>query len=561
MPTVSVILTSYNHASYLRESIESVLAQTYRDFELILVDDASTDDSWRIIQSYADPRIIAIRNEKNMRSRGWYRVIEETASGRYIAMHHSDDAWMPEKLELQVPVLDRNPEVAAVFTRAHVIDDQGKPFKDADHFYYGIFDQPNRTRHAWLNFFFFNGNALCHPSVLIRKACYRECGLFDYVYAALPDFLKWVKICLRHEIHVLPAKLTLFRVHKNEQNASGYRHDTVSRGTIEYFMILNQFLQIKSPDEFIKVFPRAKEFQVKGEFVPEFALARICLESPSNIHYLYGLCLLFDLINDTVTAPQIERLYQYTHMDLIAGTGKRDVFHAVPSDRHFNSKIYLDTGSGYSGNETIETSSLLPARGEFSHRFDVKAWRETNGKSKIVSVRWDPCEGRCCRCRIERVQTDGEYRGIRSRNALHTVDGWDEFWTIDPIYEFDGDFSCATWLIIEGRFEAIPLAQITQALSTQREETIALHRRAEERDRIALRQTLDACQREADACRQGMNDKQNELDRLGALINAIDRSFSWQITRPLRYLKRQMKKTIQFLGPTKNKGAPDGSMS
>ena len=106
MPKISIMLTSYNHEKYLREAIDSVLAQTYSDFELIIWDDASSDNSWNIIKSYSDKRIKAFRNEKNRLSHyGVNKTISEVAEGEYFAMHHSDDVWAPEKLQNQVEYL------------------------------------------------------------------------------------------------------------------------------------------------------------------------------------------------------------------------------------------------------------------------------------------------------------------------------------------------------------------------------------------------------------------------------------------------------------------------
>ena len=93
MPKISVILTSFNHAKYLREAIESTLNQTFTDFELIIWDDASCDNSWEVINEYNDPRIKRFRNDIQRRG-GWgmNKAITEIASGKYIAIHHSDDA-------------------------------------------------------------------------------------------------------------------------------------------------------------------------------------------------------------------------------------------------------------------------------------------------------------------------------------------------------------------------------------------------------------------------------------------------------------------------------------
>ncbi|MDP4679629.1 MAG: glycosyltransferase, partial [Cyclobacteriaceae bacterium] len=134
---ISVILTSFNHAKYLREAIDSTLAQTFTDFELIIWDDASTDNSWKIIQSYSDPRIKVFRNERQRRGvYGINRAITEIAEGEYIAIHHSDDVWEPEKLQKQVDFLNKNQDMGAVFTNAHIIGEESEPFVDESHFYY-----------------------------------------------------------------------------------------------------------------------------------------------------------------------------------------------------------------------------------------------------------------------------------------------------------------------------------------------------------------------------------------------------------------------------------------
>ena len=151
---VSIVLTSYNHERYIKESIESVLSQTFKDFELIIVDDCSNDNSWEIIESYTDPRIKAIRNSRNLRTEGVKRAIMNVASGEYIAIHHSDDLWKTDKLEKQVKFMEEEPEVSACFTWAEPIDEDGTPYQEENGFYYDVFEQPNRTRYEWLNYFF-----------------------------------------------------------------------------------------------------------------------------------------------------------------------------------------------------------------------------------------------------------------------------------------------------------------------------------------------------------------------------------------------------------------------
>lgn len=330
MPEVSVILTSFNHAKYLKESIESVLAQTFTDFELIIWDDASSDDSWSIIERYrdADTRIKAFRNDVPRRAiYGVNKSITEIAKGEYIAIHHSDDVWEHEKLERQVDYLRRHLKVGAVFSNALAIGEDSQPLVDAKHFYSGIFDKPNRTRQEWLRFFFSGGNALCHPSVLIRRECYAACGLYRFGLAQLPDFDMWVRLCMKYEIHVLPEKLVRFRVRDNAANASGSRPDVRIRDRSEFYYVLKHFQKIDSFEELISIFPEAKQYYRPSGCEPRFVFAMVALaESSFPWAKLLGIDTLFDLVTSPDTRAKIESLYQFGYLDLVSLTGKYDLF-------------------------------------------------------------------------------------------------------------------------------------------------------------------------------------------------------------------------------------------
>lgn len=328
MPQVTVILTSYNHAKYLRESIESVLHQSFSDFELIIGDDASTDESWDIIQSYTDHRIHAYRHEI---SKGGGVINELVLSGKissdYVAIHHSDDIWEPQKLEKQVAFLEKNPQTGAVFSNALIIGENGQPFKDRSHFYYSIFDQPNRDRYEWLNYFFYHGNALCHSSVLIRKQCYDDCGIYRYGLAQIGDFDMWVRLCLKYEIHIIPEKLVRFRVRSNEMNSSADRPEARIRGQFEFFEMYNNYRDIKSPEELIRIFPTAEKYFNTEGFDIGFALGMVALEPETfNTAKLFGLNLLFEALNDPDRARKVNELYQFRHSNFVALAGEQDVF-------------------------------------------------------------------------------------------------------------------------------------------------------------------------------------------------------------------------------------------
>jgi len=326
MPKVSVILTSFNHEKYIREAIDSVLAQTFTDFELIIWDDASTDNSWQIIKEYSDVRIKAYRNETNQR----YvinRALKEVASGEYIAINHSDDIWVKDKLEKQVAFLESNFGFGAVFSNTLTIGEDGNLLRDLNHVYTKIFNQPNRTRYEWLNYFFYNGNALCHPSLLIRKQCFDVCGLYRYGLAQLPDFDMWVRLCFKYEIYVMPEKLVYFRVRDNEANTSGNRPEVRTRVAAEFLNILRNYLQIETFEDLVAIFPQAKKYYRLEGFESKFVLCMILLEDSTFIFSkLLSIELLFDLIGDATKAKKIKSLYNFDYLDLIKITGRYDSF-------------------------------------------------------------------------------------------------------------------------------------------------------------------------------------------------------------------------------------------
>ncbi len=329
MPLVSVILTSYNLGKFLRESIDSVLAQTFSDFELIIWDDCSSDDSWEIITGYRDPRIKSYRNDRQRRAvYGINKSISEIARGKYIASHNSDDVWEPDKLEKQVRFMNENPSIGAVFTNVLTIGEDGEPLKDRSHFYSTIFEQPNRSRFEWLHHFFYHGNALCHPSVLIRRECYEKVGLYRIGLAQLYDLDMWIRVCLEYEIHVLPEKLFRFRVREGEMNVSGDRPETRNRTEFEFYNLLRYYRSLDTFDKILDVFPEASRYSNPDGFEARFVLAMMALHEkmafPSG--KLFGLELLLELFQDEASTREVERLYDFDQRDLIALTGKHAIF-------------------------------------------------------------------------------------------------------------------------------------------------------------------------------------------------------------------------------------------
>ena len=220
-PKVSVIIPNYNHARFLEARITSVLNQTYHDFEVIYLDDASTDNSNEVFSRFAgDNRIRANFNNANSGSpfRQWNKGVE-FARGQYVWIAESDDVADKTFLEELVPCLDANPNVGLAFCKSWKIDDQGDIVASWEEW---TVDGKNDR---WKKDFVEQGTEECYrqlivgitipnaSSVLMRRDIYQKAGCADGTMKIAGDWLMWVKMLLLSDVAFVAKPLNYFRSH------------------------------------------------------------------------------------------------------------------------------------------------------------------------------------------------------------------------------------------------------------------------------------------------------------------------------------------------------------
>jgi len=330
-PTVSVILTSYNHGKFIADSIKSVLDQSFTDFEVIIIDDCSTDSSWDVISSFKDPRIVKIRNKTRCHAvKGQNAAIKDIAKGEFVAIHHSDDLFCPNKLQVQLDTISSMPEVGAVFTKVTFIDDEGSKLEEKTEIN-NVFDVENRSRHEWLRHFFYKGNCLCHPSILIRKSCYEKLGYYDMRLASLPDFDMWIRFCLNYDLHIIPEKLFKFRTLSGGKNVSGDNPVTYIRSLNELAYVYANYRKLTDVSEFKRIF--SDDFAYVPEIdrdIPFVLAIRAALTNEQSVYAMglkiFGLNLLYELFSDEKYAFYIKNKYEFDYLDLIELSSCTDVY-------------------------------------------------------------------------------------------------------------------------------------------------------------------------------------------------------------------------------------------
>jgi len=286
-PTVSVIMATYNHADYVEQAIESVLRQRNVDFEFLIADDGSVDQTREVVASIHDKRI---RFFPNVNNRGACVVTNELiqrASGEFVALINSDDFWLDEhKLADQVQLMRDNPAVGACFGRARFVDKENRPIPKMALPFGGVFDQDNKSRGSWLRQFFERGNCICHPTILIRMACYHALGPYNNRFRQLPDYEMWIRLAKRYEIYILDRDLINFRIMPGE-NASCHTATNSIRTINEHYLIAEKFFDGVS-----------RELLIDG-----FSDLLIHKDIPSNEHLNIEKTLLYFAYNQWLGKP------------------------------------------------------------------------------------------------------------------------------------------------------------------------------------------------------------------------------------------------------------------
>lgn len=291
-PTVSVLIKAYNHAPYVRQTIESVLDQSFQDFEIVVTDDGSTDETLAILRTFSDPRI---RIEALPANRGISTAMNATiarARGRYLAILNSDDWALPGRLRKQVAFLDANPDVSLVFGLPRAVDEAGLPTAAFNDFRLPL-TFPDFSRRTWLRQFFFHGNCLCAPTAMIRREAYEAVGEYDPRLTNLQDLDMWIRMLMAgHNIHVLPEPLTAFRIRAGNANTSAPSPRTRLRAIYECSKVLERFADF-TEDLFREVFDtESGSFDGLGLSVP-MRVAELSRHIDRIEHRHFALDLMF----------------------------------------------------------------------------------------------------------------------------------------------------------------------------------------------------------------------------------------------------------------------------
>jgi glycosyltransferase involved in cell wall biosynthesis len=240
MPNVSIIIPTYNAERYISETVQSVLAQTYPDFELLIIDDGSTDKSIKIIQNFTDPRIRIIHQE-NRGLPGARNTGIRHARGNYITFLDADDLWVPTKLQKHISHFERDPSVGISFSYSMFIDEHGKSL--------GLYQKPRRLKNISPAYILGRNPVGNGSSSVIRREVFAEINFQDNLHGKFEDYYFderlrhnqaedvecWLRIAIQTnwQFAGLPEVLTLYRINSSGLSANLLKQLEALEGVIE----------------------------------------------------------------------------------------------------------------------------------------------------------------------------------------------------------------------------------------------------------------------------------------------------------------------------------------
>jgi glycosyltransferase involved in cell wall biosynthesis len=216
-PKVSVIIPTHNYAHFLPDALESAVEQTYRDLEILVIDDASRDNTAEVVEPFLrDARVLYRRIEHSGLS-GARNAGIRLSTGSLIALLDADDIWQPDKLERQVALFDGRPQVGVVYSRRELMDPERQPL---------AYLQPPLFRGRILEPMFLN-NFVCASSAVIRRSVIDAVGFFDVTLKMAEDYDMWLRVASRYEFDYVDQPLVRYRVghtslSRREEGGTGY---------------------------------------------------------------------------------------------------------------------------------------------------------------------------------------------------------------------------------------------------------------------------------------------------------------------------------------------------
>lgn len=309
---VSILTPCFNHEKYIKYFIQSILEQGFENFELIVVDDCSSDDSIKEIQKFQDPRIKLIKHDFNQGINGALNTAFENSSGDYIVFCASDDMLEKNALE-KIYQIFNSLEVDVIYPSMSIINDEN--IEISKNFI------TQRSNLEALRHLFFKGNCFFSPGMAVKKEVFKKIYPLPNALCNHQDTQMHISILTQKaKIHFSKETLVKYRIRANEANISAPNASTKARENLEIELLMDSFLKIQDIEFLKEIFKdEIKKLKIEPfENTIEFFLGRMAIESQEKTRKYWGYHKIMHFYNDKNNVKILLEKYNFTFKDLLS---------------------------------------------------------------------------------------------------------------------------------------------------------------------------------------------------------------------------------------------------
>ena len=316
---VSILCASYNHEKFISSFINSVLQQTNPNWELIIVDDCSTDNNVREIQKFKDSRIKLIKHPFNMGINCGINTGFAASSGQYIAFCASDDMLAPDYVDNVFRCFKQNPDKSIIYNDLQVIDNNNIPFKNK------IIRTANADRYDVLHKMFFDGNCVNSPGMIVKRDLFSTQIPLDIPMSQYQDYKEHVTLLLQSDFMVMDKISFFYRKNDSQSGISAVNEITTRQEHLEEKLLMDAFLKINNIELLQSIFKNdLDEFgKISVETIP-FVLGMLAMKSHNKYKKIWGYNQICDFINNVDNYTLVNKMYGFSYKDFLGLAKKFD---------------------------------------------------------------------------------------------------------------------------------------------------------------------------------------------------------------------------------------------
>jgi len=308
-PLISVIAPAYNSEQYICDLIDSFLAQSYKNFELVIVDDCSLDRTVEKVESYKDARIKLVKHNWNKGVNEALNTAFDNVSGEYVAFAAGDDLVKPTYLEHAVEELQKNTNIGVLYTSLIVTDEFGKVMKSQPKWAM----QKKGSRASLLNKMFYEENAILSPGMIVKKQCLDDFRPIDISLSIYQDYFLHVNLLIRTEIAFSPEAEYYYRRSAGSISA---RKDDYWRKQLETPRLMDVFLKINDLN-FLSEVLQNNNLDIKYKELIPYYIGMSALRSPKSERQKWGYRTILEFISDAARYEKLHELTGFSYKNLL----------------------------------------------------------------------------------------------------------------------------------------------------------------------------------------------------------------------------------------------------